>query len=65
METLSCEKNMKYQVGDVVIAIIGQEERIAIVAETRTWDNKYDYRLIVCGSIYEYWVFERYIKQKI
>lgn len=57
---------MKYEIGDVVRALISFEERIGIIIKKRMWNEEVDYKLIVCGKPNEeIWVLERLIKAKI
>jgi hypothetical protein len=57
---------MKYQSGDIVIANISNEQKIAYIISHRMWDKYDDYKVIVCGIPNEYmWVFEVHIVGKI
>jgi hypothetical protein len=57
---------MKYQSGDIVIANVGYEQKIAYIISHRMWDEYDDYKVIICGYPNEYkWLFETQITEKI
>jgi hypothetical protein len=57
---------MKYQSGDIVIANICNEQKIAYIISHRMWDEYDDYKVIICGYPNEYiWVLETHITEKI
>jgi hypothetical protein len=57
---------MKYHIGDIIIADILNEKRIALIIKYRMWNEEVDYKLLVCGMPNEYiWVLERMIKERI
>jgi hypothetical protein len=57
---------MKYNKGDIVIANISNEQKIAYIISHRMWDKYDDYKVIICGMPNEYmWVFETHITDKI
>ena len=50
---------MKYQSGDIVIANISNEQKIAYIISHRMWDKYDDYKVILCGIPNEcMWVFD-------
>lgn len=57
---------MKYNKGDIVIANISNEQKIAYIISHRMWDKYDDYKVIICGIPNEYmWVFETQITGKV
>ena len=57
---------MKYQSGDIVIANISNEQKIAYIISHRMWDKYDDYKVILCGIPNEcMWIYEVYIVGKI
>lgn len=57
---------MKSNKGDIVIANISNEQKIAYIISHRMWDKYDDYKVIICGMPNEYmWVFETQITGKV
>lgn len=63
-------RRYKYKVGDVVIISDIDDSissgRIGVILERRKYQDKNDYKIILCGlSERDWWFFEDYIEKKL